>query len=397
VQRANETLESRVAERTAELREAHEALRQSQKMEAVGQLTGGIAHDFNNLLQGVAGSLDLIRRKADDPGRVRRFAEAGLQAAERGAKLTGQLLAFSRAQRIELRPVAVSDLVAGMQDLLQRSLGPMARLRLELTAQGTPVLSDPTQLEMAVLNLAINARDAMPEGGELVITTQVRQISKDVELSPGEYVELTVADTGSGMAPDVMARAFDPFFTTKGVGQGTGLGLSQVYGVAKQTGGVARIESEPGAGTTVRLILPRIDAQVRPDAENGAKDPAFAPATATVLVVDDDADVRRVLTDMLDVLGYRVSEAEDGPSGLALLDGVAPDLLMVDFAMPGMNGAEVARAAQERRPGLPVVFASGYADTAAIQAAAGPEAVMLRKPFRMEELQAVLAAALKGR
>jgi PAS domain S-box-containing protein len=380
----------------AELQAAQEALRQSQKMEAVGHLTGGIAHDFNNLLQSMAGSLDLIRRKADSPERVRRYAEAGLQAAERGARLTGQLLAFSRAQRIELKPLVVAEVITGMRDLLQRSLGPMVRIDLDLSDEATPVLSDPTQLEMAVLNLAINARDAMPGGGTLTVATAVRRIGKDPELAPGEYVEVSVADTGTGMPPEVAARAFDPFFTTKEVGQGTGLGLSQVYGIARQAGGTARLESRPGRGTTVRILLPRTEALLRPDAGATPERLAAAPVAAKVLVVDDDPDVRRVLTDMLDVLGYAVSEAADGPSGLEALAAQGPDLLIVDFAMPGMNGAEVARAAHARRPSLPVVFASGYSDTAAIESAAGPKAVMLRKPFRMEELQAVLAEALTG-
>ncbi|HYD99665.1 MAG TPA: PAS domain S-box protein [Alphaproteobacteria bacterium] len=374
-------------------KQAEAALRQAQKMEAVGQLTGGIAHDFNNLLGAVMGSLDLIRRRPADADRVRRFAEAGLQAAERGAKLTGQLLAFSRAQRIELRPVVAAELIAGMRDLLARTLGPQVRLRVRLEEGGASVRSDATQLEMAVLNLAINARDAMPAGGELTIATALRRIGDDGELRPGDYVELSVADTGTGMPPDVAARAFDPFFTTKGVGKGTGLGLSQVYGIARQAGGTARIESRPGAGTTVRVFLPRIEAEAPPDAE-AAADAQAAAGAATILVVDDDPDIRRVLVDSLDMLGYRVVEAADGPSGLAALDSAPPDLLMVDFAMPGMNGAEVARAARARHPGLPIVFASGYADTAAIEAAAGPDAPVLRKPFRIDELQAVLAAAL---
>jgi CheY-like chemotaxis protein len=364
-------------------------------MEAVGQLTGGIAHDFNNLLGAVVGALDLIRRKPADIERVVRFAEAGLQAAERGAKLTGQLLAFSRAQRIELKPVVVATLVEGMRDMLARTLGPMVRLGLEMEGEGA-VLSDPTQLEMAVLNLAINARDAMPEGGALTITTRLRRIAEEAEIGPGEYVELSVTDTGSGMPPDVAARAFDPFFTTKGPGKGTGLGLSQVYGIARQAGGAVRIESRPGAGTTVRMLLPRT--QAPPAAEEAGALPAEAPdrASACILVVDDDPDMRRVLVASLETLGYRVLAAEDGPSGLAVLDRAGPDLLLLDFAMPGMNGAEVARLARQRRPGLPIVFASGYADTAAIEDAAGPEARILRKPFRMEEMQAVLAEALRS-
>ncbi len=373
---------------------AEDALRQAQKMEAVGQLTGGIAHDFNNLLGALVGSLDLIRRKPGDVERVQRFAEAGLRAAERGAKLTAQLLAFSRAQRIELKPLVVADLVLGMREMLARTLGPLVQLKLDLDEQKAPVLSDPTQLEMAILNLAINARDAMREIGELTITTAVRRIESDADLAPGDYVELAVRDTGTGMPPEVIARAFDPFFTTKGVGKGTGLGLSQVYGIARQAGGTVRIESREGAGSTVRILLPRTEAELGDVRLEDADCEGFPAAAATILVVDDDPDVRRVLVDSIDAIGYRVVEASDGPSGLAALAEHAPDLMMVDFAMPGMNGAEVARAARLLQPELPIVFASGYADTAAIEGVLGPEVAMLRKPFRIEELQSVLAEAL---
>ncbi len=378
----------------AELRQAQEALRQSQKMEAVGQLTGGIAHDFNNLLQGVSGSLDLIRRKPDDVARVRRWAEAGLRAAERGAKLTGQLLAFSRAQKIQLQPLVLSDLVARTQDLLTRTLGPMIKLRLDLDEARLVVCSDPTQLEMAVLNLAINARDAMPGGGALTIATRPVRINQHPEMEPGEYLELAVADTGAGMSPDIAARAFDPFFTTKELGKGTGLGLSQVYGIARQAGGTARIESRPGEGTTVRLFLRRTEANVRGEEEIHLREMAGGNRSATVLVIDDDPDVRGFLIDSLDALGFRTIEAQDGPAGLAALDESEPDLMLVDFAMPGMTGAEVARAAWVRFPGLPIVFASGYADTAAIEDVAGAGATILRKPFRVDELQTVLIQSL---
>jgi PAS domain S-box-containing protein len=394
---ARGTLEERVAERTTALEATQAALQQAQKMEAVGQLTGGIAHDFNNLLQGVAGSLDLIRRKTDDPARVARWAEAGLEAADKGAKLTAQLLAFSRAQRIEAKPVQVSHLVEGMSELLERTLGPKLDVALDLRArEGGPVLSDPTQLEMAVLNLAINARDAMPEGGSLRIATRDHSLSADPELPPGDYVELSVADAGTGMTPEVMARAFDPFFTTKGVGKGTGLGLSQVYGIARQGGGTARVESRLGRGTTVRLLLRRTD----PPAADGSSDAEaqMGPEVegARVLVVDDDATVRRFLVESLHALGYSVAEAADGPAGLRTLEGEAPDLLLVDYAMPGMTGAEVARAAREARPLLPVIFATGYSDTAAIEQVAGPAPTVLRKPFRVEELRAAMAAALRA-
>jgi PAS domain S-box-containing protein len=375
-------------------KERDEALRQSQKMEAVGQLTGGIAHDFNNLLQAVHGNLDLIRRRADDE-RVRKWASQGLQAAERGEKLTAQLLAFSRAQKLELVPLDASRLVAGMSDLLARTLGPAVRVRMDLAQDGTAVLADPTQLEMAVLNLAINARDAMQEGGDLVIRTRRSRIGHDPEVPAADYLLLEVSDTGPGMLPEVLRRAFDPFFTTKGVGKGTGLGLSQVYGMARQAGGTAKIATKAGAGTTVTLLLRCTESALADQTRNGGSigDHGKAPS-ATVLVVDDDPDVRRFIADTLDALGYTVMEAENGFAGLAALERSSPDLLLVDFAMPGMNGAEMAKAALDRSPGLKVVFASGYADTDAISAAVGAEVSMLRKPFRIEELESMVAGVL---
>jgi CheY-like chemotaxis protein len=247
---------------------------------------------------------------------------------------------------------------------------------------------------MAVLNLAINARDAMPEGGEVTIRTEPCRLTHDADLPAGEYLKIEVADTGSGMPPDIAARAFDPFFTTKGVGKGTGLGLSQVYGMARQAGGIARITTQAGQGTTVALFLRSTAAEDRPEPEGQQDAPRQPARAATVLVVDDDPDVRRYLADSLEGLGYKVIEAQDGFSGLATLERSTPDLMLLDFAMPGMNGAEVANAARARRPDLPIVFASGYADTAAIDAAVGPFATTLRKPFTMEELQAVVATAL---
>jgi PAS domain S-box-containing protein len=380
--------------REAELTAAQDALRQAQKMDAVGQLTGGIAHDFNNLLQGVAGSLDLIRRSPANPDRVRRWAEAGLQAAERGAKLTGQLLAFSRAQRLEAKPLSVTELIAGMRELLERTLGPEIAVALRLDPGPARVLADATQLEMAVLNLAINARDAMPGGGTLTIAMRPFIVERDPEREPGSYIELSVADSGSGMPPEVVARAFDPFFTTKDVGKGTGLGLSQVYGIARAAGGTARIESRPGEGTTVRLLL-RQTAEALPQApEESATAPAAKANAASVLVVDDDADVRRFLHDSLEALGYKVRLAADGRAGLDALAAARPDVVLLDYAMPGMNGAEMFRAAQERQPGVPIIFASGYANTAAVEGVAGAKTPILKKPFRIDELQAAIGEAL---
>ncbi|MGA7809546.1 ATP-binding protein [Bradyrhizobium sp.] len=367
-----------------------EQLRQSQKMEALGHLTGGIAHDFNNLLQGVTGTLDLIRRKPSDETSVRRWAEAGLHAAQRGSKLTGQLLAFSRAEELELKSVRIQELVQKMSDLLDRTLGPNVRLKLDLGREDLSAQCDPTQLEMAILNLAINARDAMEANGELAIKMSAVHVADNPTLRDGEYVELSVCDTGPGMPPDVVERAFDPFFTTKGAGKGTGLGLSQVYASAKQAGGIARIESEEGVGTTVRLYLPRTTAASGAPEEQ-QQDSPVATISALVLVVDDDPDVRSFLEASLSSLGYKTLVAEDGYAGLAALDCSEPDVMIVDFAMPGISGAEVAQAARKRRPDIPIIFSSGYSDTTAIADMAGPGAPLLRKPFRVDQLEAALA------
>ena len=394
-----------LAEANARLREemtargkAEEALRQSQKMEALGQLTGGIAHDFNNLLQVVHGAFELIRRKPGDAARVAAWSENGMAAAERGASLTRQLLAFSRSQKLELRPFVVSDLIAEMRQLLVRTLGPDIELTFHLDEDHAPVMSDRTQLELAVLNLAINARDAMPNGGRLTISTGVRSIGEgNPLLDPGEYVELSVTDTGEGMTPEVIERAFDPFFTTKGVGEGTGLGLSQVYGVARQAGGAAQIASAPGLGTTVTLFLMRSAEQAESVRTREDRPPILAPeAGRTVLVVDDEAQVRALTGETLELLGYRVLEADSGPAALALLEQETPDLMLLDYAMPGMSGAELAGRVRARWPQVPIVFASGHADTAAVETALGGQATILRKPFDMETLAQTIADLLGG-
>ena len=388
----NETLEQEVRKRTGELVAAEEALRQSQRMEALGHLTGGVAHDFNNLLGAMVGSFDLIRRKADNPERVRSLAEAGLKVADRGTKLTSQLLTFSRGQRIELRAVRVADVLHGTQEMLERTLGPLTKLTFDIAPDERAVLSDATQLEMAVLNLVINARDAMPGGGAVTIATRLLPLARDPTLPPGDYIEVLVRDTGTGMSPDVAALAFDPFFTTKEVGKGTGLGLSQVYGIARQAGGTVRIDSAPGRGTTVRMLLPCTDTAMQIVRPAPARPPA-SPALE-VLLVDDDVDLREVMAASLDDLGYRVIEAADGSTALMMLQQSAPDVLIVDFAMPGMTGAELAKAARARWPDLPIVFASGYADTEAIGDAAGRATRLLRKPFRIDELQRAITESL---
>jgi len=378
------------------LAEAEEALRQSQKMEAVGQLVSGLAHDFNNVLGAVVAAFDMIGRRADEAERVQRFAAAGMEAANRGAKLTAQLLAFSRKQRMELTPLYVCDIIEAVRDLLQRTLGPLIELELELNPGPVPVLADATQVEMMILNLVLNARDAMPNGGKLHIGTQVKRIDDDPELAPGEYVELEVRDSGVGMDEETLRRAIDPFFTTKPVGKGTGLGLPQVYGSARQAGGTVRIDSELAKGTTVRVYFPRTDQPVQRALERGIAGDALPERTGTVLLIDDDNDLRGVIAGALATLGYAVEEASDGASGLRTLDILRPDVIVVDFAMPGLNGAEVAKKARERWPGLPVVLASGYADTAAIEAAIGTDAKLLRKPFRVDELLEAVGEAARS-
>jgi signal transduction histidine kinase/CheY-like chemotaxis protein len=400
---ANLQLNERVRERDdalerlrreiADRERAEAALVQAQKMDAVGQLTGGIAHDFNNLLAVVIGNLDMIGRKSNDQA-TRRMAANALQAAERGAKVTGQLLAFSRTQRLEVRPTALGGLIEGLTDLLRQTVGPAIELRLDVAATDLPVLADPNQLELALLNLAINARDAMPDGGSLTVAARPVQVADDPDLADGDYVEISVTDTGAGMSAEVIERAFDPFFTTKEVGRGTGLGLSMVYGVARQSGGVARIRSSPGEGTSVSIVLPQSH-QPAPDRTDSAPAPEPAePVRASILVVDDEPEVRRVLAETLSELGHEVSAAADGEEALALLEGRRFDLLLLDFAMPGLNGAQVAEAARRLRPDQKLAFVTGYADTAAIQAAAG-DAPILRKPFRSGEVAQIVRTTLQ--
>ncbi len=377
-----------------ELKTAQEQLRQSQKMEALGQLSGGIAHDFNNLLTVVVGTLDLIARRTEDV-RIKRYADNALSAAERGARLTAQLLAFSRVQRLEVQATLIAELVENMRPLLRNVLGPAIKLQIEFECERMPVMADPTQLELAVLNLAINARDSMPEGGVLTIRSRRAAIAGDGELDDGDYVELAIRDSGAGMAAHVLGRAFEPFFTTKEVGKGTGLGLSMVYGVARQSGGIARIESEPGAGTTVKLYFrTATGAGAEPAcADEAAPEQVPRSPSATVLVIDDDPDVRGFIAASLEELGYAVGEASDGESGCALFAELRPDLVVLDYVMPGMSGAEVASRILAERPGQPILFVSGYSDTEVIRRLA-PEVPLLAKPFRADALDAAVRAAL---
>jgi signal transduction histidine kinase len=392
----NATLEARVEERTAELRTAEEALRQAQKMEAIGQLTGGIAHDFNNLLQGITGSLDLLQRRISQGrlGELDRFVSGATTSANRAAALTHRLLAFARRQPLDPRPVRANPLVASMEDLLRRTLGERIDLELVLAGGLWPTLCDPNQLESAVLNLAINARDAMPSGGKLVIETcnahlDTAYAARRRDVRPGQYVCVAVTDTGAGMAPETIARAFEPFFTTKPIGQGTGLGLSMIYGFARQSDGYAKIYSELGKGTTVKLYLPRFRGDIEDDdavVEAGA---ARVPHVGeTVLVVEDEAVVRGLVVEVLSDLGYHALEAADGPSGLELLQSPRRiDLLITDVGLPGLNGRQMADAGRTLRPGLKILFMTGYAENAVL--ASGflePGMAMITKPFAMETL-----------
>ena len=376
-----------------ELKAAQEQLRQSQKMEALGQLTGGLAHDFNNLLTVVVGGLDLITKRSEDP-KLKRYAENALSAAERGARLTGQLLAFSRVQRLEVRPTYVAPLIQNMRPLLRNVLGPGITKQFDLDEAMIPVMADPTQLEVAVLNLAINARDAMPNGGILSFATRSIDIAGDPEGEDGRYVELRISDTGSGMSPDVRERAFEPFFTTKEVGKGTGLGLSMVYGMARQSGGVARIESEPGKGTSVHLLFRAADTDEHsPGHEPGEDSHDHEPGIGSVLVIDDDPDVRGFICEGLEELGYRVRQAADGNAGLSEFGVERPDLVVLDFIMPGLSGADVATEILSKIPGQPILFVSGYSETESIKRVA-PNAPLLTKPFRAETLAKAVRSAL---
>jgi PAS domain S-box-containing protein len=398
----NETLERRVSERTADLSaaldrlqsevgerlKAEEALRQAQKMEAVGQLTGGIAHDFNNLLTPIMGGLEMIASRVEDP-RLKRIAETALESTRRGAKLTGQLLAFSRIQRISMAPLAINSVIEGMQRLLRHTIGGAVVIETRLDPGAGHGVCDSNQLENAILNLAINARDAMPEGGTLTICTDRVRLGEAPDHRAGEFVRITVADTGSGMAPDVLARATEPFYSTKPLGKGTGLGLAQVYGIAQQAGGTLRIESEEGKGTFVHILLPAADVPSEPEVEEARRSspvPGGAASGATVLVVDDDPDVRAFLAESLEGLGCTVVPAASGAEGLEALRRSPPDLALVDYAMPGMNGADVAREARRLHPGLPIVFVTGYAESEQLEAALGCDVPVLRKPFTLAQL-----------
>ncbi|WAH56073.1 PAS domain-containing protein [Pseudomonas silvicola] len=392
----NETLELRVAERTIELMQAEEKLRQSQKMEAVGQLTGGLAHDFNNLLAGISGALELMGSRIAQ-GRlaeVDKYLATAQSATKRAAALTHRLLAFSRRQTLDPRPTDVNALIEGMTELIQRTVGPAIVLQTGGAPDAWPALVDVSQLENALLNLCINSRDAMLGGGTIRILTANRWLGAEearvLDVPEGQYLTLCVIDTGTGMTSEVMAKIFDPFFTTKPIGQGTGLGLSMIYGFAKQSGGQVRVESTVGQGTTMTIFLPRYHGQpASHDQVELAMDVTVSAVGETILVVDDEPTVRMLLTDVLKDLGYTLIEAADSVAGLKVLrSDVRIDLLITDVGLPGgMNGRQMADAAREVRPGLKTLFITGYAESAAIgDGHLAPGMHVLTKPFGMDTL-----------
>lgn len=389
---ANEALRAEIAERE----KAEAALVQARKMEAMGQLTGGIAHDFNNLLQVVSGSLDLIAGRSVDDERTQHLTSSALAAVDRGRRLTSQLLSFSRIQRIELKPVRVADLLAGIEELLVRTVDPTVKLRIDADNAPEAVVADAVQLELALLNLALNARDAMPRGGDLSVTLRHHRLAGRDDVEDGDYLGITVTDTGEGIAPEILPRVFEPFFTTKPTGDGSGLGLSMVFGMARQSGGTVDIESTPGKGTSVTIFL-RQAGSLQPA---GPVSRAAAPgdleqlAGLKILIVDDEPIVREVVADMLASMGCTVVTAENGKMAIDLVKREDPAAMLLDFAMPGMNGAEVARAVLADRPDTKIVFATGFAQSDAIDSAVGAEAIVLRKPFSPNALAESLRRAL---
>jgi len=390
-----------LAEQIEERERVEQTLRQMQRLEAVGQLTSGVAHDFNNLLTVILGNISFVERwmtKEGVDGKIADRIGHMRTAAERGATLTAQMLAFSRKQKLEPKPLDLNETVGGMRELLQSTMGGSVRLETVLKPDLWPALVDPTQIELIILNLAINARDAMEVGGGLTVETANVTLNaaptRPEEPPPGQYVQLSVSDTGPGMSAEVLAKAFEPFFTTKEIGKGSGLGLAQVYGFAKQSGGGVRIETKVGEGTTVKVFLPRAATQARSELVSKAAPRQTADAsTRTVLVMDDDSAVREITAAMLMDLGFRVVEAGSGSAALDVLrTDQRIDILLADYAMPGMNGVEAARSAVELRPGLPVLFITGYADLKALRDVG--EDRIIQKPFRDDELSRKVAAAL---
>jgi signal transduction histidine kinase len=400
------TLEDRVSQEINARAKVEESLRQSQKMEAVGQLTGGVAHDFNNLLAAIGGSLQLIESRMAQ-GRleaVDRYVVAAQNAVKRAAALTHRLLAFARRQTLDPKPTNVNRLITGMEELIRRTVGPSVQMEVIGAGGLWLTLIDPNQLENALLNLCINARDAMPEGGRLTIETANKWLderaAKERELSPGQYVSLCVTDSGTGMSPTVISHAFEPFYTTKPFGQGTGLGLSMVYGFARQSGGQIRIYSELGKGSTMCLYLPRHDhAAVESDAFLFPKEDRPSGDGEVVLVIDDEPTIRMLISEVLQEHGYTVVEASDGPSGMRILQSAARiDLLITDVGLPnGMNGRQIADAARQTRPGLKVLFITGYAENAVVGNGHLDKGMqVIAKPFEMDLLARRIREIVRG-
>ena len=391
---ANTQLERRVEERTAEREEALAQVHEMQKLDSLGQLTGGLAHDFNNLLMAILGNLEMMARRIGEQDPSRRLIDGASRAAERGAALTKRLLAFARRQELRPEPVDVARLIEDMSDLLRRTLGPTIELVASFPNDLALVHVDPNQLELAILNLSINARDAMPQGGKLAISARRETVSSHNprELAGGEFVRITVSDTGLGMDEATLKRAAEPFFTTKGLGKGTGLGLSSVYGMAKQSGGAIAIASRVGVGTTVELWLPVAAGAERRvlGAAAAARNDCAKTRACSILLVDDDPMVAETTVGMLEVLGHRVKVASSGGRALEMLGAdTSVDLVITDYAMPGMTGKELAKRIRETRPNLPVVLASGYAELAAQDDSGLPR---LDKPYALDKLASVIGA-----
>jgi PAS domain S-box-containing protein len=392
LEKSNEELETRVEERTREHETALRQLHESQKMESIGQLTGGVAHDFNNLLAVVLGSLGLLKKAVPNDPRVSRLLERAIQGAERGATLTTRLLAFARRQELKVEQVALQKLIPEMLDFLRHSVGPNITICIEVSPEVFAIEVDANQLELALINLAVNARDAMPQGGSLTIVCHNEDDGTKVGLPQDTYVCITITDTGEGMSEATLARAQEPFFTTKGVGKGTGLGLSMVQGFTAQSGGTMVIKSEPDKGTKVTLWLPR--AKETPQALNKETNVSPPPEARSlrVLLVDDDILVSMGAADMLLDLGHTVTEAESGRQALSLLESDPPfDVVVTDYAMPGMNGFELAQRIKERTPGLPILLATGYAELPVDRSI---EFGHLSKPYTAKDLAAALERAV---
>ena len=399
----NETLEARVVEEIGERRAAEVALQRAQKMESIGKLTGGVAHDFNNLLQIVSGNLQLLQSDVTGNERAERRIANAMAGVQRGAKLASQLLAFGRRQPLEPKVINIGRLIVGMEELLRRSIGEAVEMETVVSGSLWNVFADPTQIENAVLNLAINARDAMDGHGKLTIEVQNAFLNDDyaakaADIAPGQYVMIAVSDTGSGISPDIIEQVFEPFFTTKAEGKGSGLGLSMVYGFVKQSGGHVKIYSEIGEGTTLKLYLPRVH-----DSEDVVSGPELldmSGGTETILVVEDDEEVRATVSELLRELGYDVLTARDAASALPILEsGVKIDLLFTDVVMPGpLRSPELARKAKQRIPDIGILFTSGYTENAIVHGGRlDPHVSLLTKPYTRQMLAARIREALNKR